>query len=746
VIPRIRFWASVCIALLVAAAAFAQEGGLTVHGTILDANGAPVSGAMVGVKGTGLHATTGEDGSFSLTLPAAGSYVLTVGRIGYAPQERAIQAPTEETLALTLVAAPLQMKPVDIHGSWSLTRAKGFALPMDDLSGDRLRNGATVSLAQAIEGLAGVHNLHTGEQIGKPVIRGMTGPRVLTLDDGMRLEDYSWSEEDGPSVDARLADRVEVVRGPASVLYGSDALGGVVNAIPRSVFSDSPEGESRHFGYEAYGSSNNTEFGGALLAEKRGAKSGWRAFLIGRKAEDFKTPDGKLENTGFGAGNGELMWGTRSDRSSLTARYARYGGEFKLLEAGDSAAGGGGGEEEEGPERKASDDRVQLTWTGLLSGLNLEARGQWQHHSLIEMADEADSAGIIVKGTESEQFNLALSTISSEILAHHGSGRVQGTLGLSGRTQTNDTKGPIALVPDADVKAGGAFLLERFEFGKLAILGGVRGDFQEIHAESNEDLGTTEQKRDYRQLSGSAGLVYALSGGCSLRGNVGRAWRAPTLFELFTNGPHLAESRFEIGDSTLSPESGVEFDAGFRIDRARFRGELTGFYSKIQDFIYLTPTGTFVGPLRVFRHQQADATMKGGEASADVKAGGGVSVHARLDYTRGQNDDLDEPLPLIPPLHGTFGLSRAFRSATAGAELEFASKQTELSSFDVPTAGYALLNLEGGFRPSLGGARLRVDLRVHNVLDQPYRDYLSRYKEFALDPGRNVTVRISSGI
>lgn len=742
-IPRIlsKALVSTCFAMLLAAAAYAQPGSLTVHGKILDGSGAPVSGAMVAVKGTSLHATTGEDGSFTLEFPSAGAYVLTLGRIGYAPQQSSIQVPAETEQTFTLVAAPLPMKPVDVHGSWSLTRAKGFALPMDDLSGDRLRNGATVSLAQAIEGLAGVHNLHTGQQIGKPVIRGMTGPRVLTLDDGMRLEDYSWSEEDGPSVDARLADRVEVVRGPASVLYGSDALGGVVNAIPRSVFAESEERTGKHFGYEAYGSSNNIEFGGAFLAEKREMKSGWRVFLVGRKAEDFKTPDGKLENTGYGAGNGEAMFGKRGDRNSFTARYARYGGEFKLLEAGDST--GGGGEEGGGPERKAGDDRVQLSFTQLAGGLNLEARGQWQHHSLIEVAD---SMG--VKGTESEQFNLGLNTISTELLAHHGHGRVQGTLGLSGRTQKNDTKGPEPLVPDADVKAGGAFLLERFEFGKLAILAGGRGDFQEIHAESNADLGTTEQKRDYRQLSGSAGAVYQLSGGCSLRGNVGRAWRAPTLFELFTNGPHLAESQYEIGDSTLSPEGGVEFDAGLRVDRARFRGELSGFYSKIQDFIYIAPTGAFVGPLRVFRHQQADATLKGGEASADVKAGGNVAVHARLDYTRGQNDDLDEPLPLIPPLHGVFGLSRAFDSGStrAGAELEFASRQTELSPDDVPTAGYALFNLEGGFQPKLGGMNLRVDLRVHNVLDQPYRDYLSRYKEFALDPGRNVTVRVSSGI
>jgi len=199
------------------------------RGRIVDANGAPVAGAVLEIKGTKLRTTSDEDGAYQVELPP-GSYTLGVKRIGYSAEERRIRVPGPETegegLNLTLAPAPVPMRPVEIAGTWSLLHARGFALPVADLSGDRLRNGATVSLARAIEGLAGVHDLHTGEQIGKPVIRGMTGPRVLVLDDGLRLEDYSWSEEDGPSIDARLAQRVEVVRGPASVLFGSDALGG----------------------------------------------------------------------------------------------------------------------------------------------------------------------------------------------------------------------------------------------------------------------------------------------------------------------------------------------------------------------------------------------------------------------------------------------------------------------------------------------------------------------------------------
>jgi len=748
---RLSLFAVVLCALLAASSTHAQAPGNPIlRGRITDATGAPVAGAVLEIKGTRLRATSGEDGSYRIEV-RPGSYTLVVKRIGYAPEERKITVPGPETegegLDLTLASAPVPMEPLEIAGTWSLIHARGFALPVADLSGDRLRNGATVSLARAIEGLAGVHDLHTGEQIGKPVIRGMTGARVLVLDDGLRMEDYSWSEEDGPSIDARLADRVEVVRGPASVLFGSDALGGVANAIPRSVFADTPEQAGSHFGQEAYLSSNNLEFGGAFLAERRDTGFGWRVFGLGRKGDDFKTPSGKLENTGFGAGNGEAMIGKRGASGSWTARYARYSGEFKLLEAGDSAAAGEGG----GPERKAGDDRVQLSTMRHVGGIRLEARGQWQRHSLIEVADEADSTGAPIPGSETEQFNLLLSTVSLELLAHHGKGRFSGTLGFSGQLQKNDTRGPIPMVPDADVRSSGVFALERVDLGRMSLLGGIRGDFREVQADSNAGLGLAAETRDFRELSGSLGAVYDLRNGCSLRANVGRAWRAPTLFELYTNGPHLAEERYEIGRRTLAPESGIEADAGLRIARARVSVELNGFYSHIRDFIYLAPTGAFQGPLRVYQHEQAKARLAGGEISADVKPGGSFTIHSRLDYTRGQNETLHEPLPLIPPLHGAVGLERGFRggslgASSAGLELELVAKQTRLSAFDVPTAGYALVNAEAGVRPNLGGRQLRIDLRVRNLADRPYRDYLSRYKEFALDPGRNVTLRITRGI
>jgi len=241
----------------------------------------------------------------------------------------------------------------------------------------------------------------------------------------------------------------------------------------------------------------------------------------------------------------------------------------------------------------------------------------------------------------------------------------------------------------------------------------------------------------------------------SLAANVGRAWRAPTLFELFSNGPHLGEARYEIGDAGLKPEAGTELDGTVRWQGARVRVELAGYRNSIGRFIYITPTDSFVhvtstDSLRVYRYRQADARLLGGEAALEVDVARPLTLRARADAVRGTNRATSEPLPLIPParvalgaeLHGS-GLRWAERVRLA-VEGEFVTRQTRLNPLDVPTAGYAVLNLEAGLDRPLGGGRgIRIDLAVRNVGNTAYRSFLSRYKEFALDPGRNLVLRLS---
>src|SRR5205823_3356338 len=617
-----------------------------------DSDGAPVPAATVLISELHRVATTGADGGFGLAGLPPGEYTVIVRHVGFAPfaREVAVRGPT--TLTVTLRRTPVWVEPVTITATGAPIAALGSPLSTAALSADGLRREQSVSLAHSLSRLPGVNALTTGAQIGKPVIRGLAGARVLVLANGNRLEDYSWSDEDGPSVDTRLAQRVEVIRGPASVLYGSDALGGVVNVIPAELPDANGGPRMIRTGFEVSGATNNAEVEAAARIEGASGAWAWRAFGIGRAAGSLHTPAGELDNTGFGALNGEAAVGRRGAGGSTTLRYTRYAGEFKLLEANEPPSGA----EEGGPERKLSDDRVQLAGDYRVGSLRLETRMQWQRHSLVEVSDTGTSpTGTPLEGTA---FDLLLNTTSLDVLAHHGAGSaVRGTVGVSGLYQTNETRGPIPLVPDARTRSAAAFVFEQATRGRWSVLAG------------------------------------------------GRA-------------------------------------------------ELAGYRNAIAHFIYITPTGSFVhvtpaDSLRVYRYAEADARLTGGEASLGIDLSTPLSLHGRFDAVRGTNRATDAPLPLIPPARVALGAElhgSAFRwadRARLAIDGEFVTRQTRLDSLDIPTTGYALLNVEAGLERPLWGRTIRIDVAVRNIANAAYRGFLSRYKEFALDPGRNVVLRVS---
>src|SRR5881275_3077399 len=610
--------------------------GDTLSGRVADPGGNPVAGATVTVVELHRVAVTRADGAYRFADLPPGRYTITVRGLGFAPVARDVAVRGATALSVTLTRTAIWVEPVTVTATRAPLAAGLSPLPTEALSEDRLRREQSVSLAQALANLPGINALTTGQQMGKPVIRGLTGPRVLVLEDGSRLEDYSWSDEDGPSVDARLAQRVEVIRGPASVLYGSDALGGVVNVIPEELPDANGGPRAMHTGFEISGASNNAELEGAARVEGASGGWGWRLFGIGRFANSLHTPAGELDNTGFSALSGEAAVGTRGPRGSTTLRYTRYGGEFKLLESEGPATGETGG-----PERRLSDDRVQVAGDYLLSGVRLETKAQWQRHSLIEVSDTGTSpGGAPLEGTA---FDLLLNTLTVDVLAHHTAGsRVRGTLGASGFYQTNDTRGRIPLVPAARAGAAAVFDFEEVGLGRVSVLAGGRVDVRRLAADANAALGRSDETRDYTALSGTLGVVYRPAAAVALTANLGRAWRAPTLFELFANGPHLGEARYEIGDPGLKPEAGTNMDVGVRWQGARVRVELAGYRNAIGRFIYITPTDSFVhvtptDSLRVYRYRQADARLLGGEAALEVDVARPLTLRVRADAVRGTN-------------------------------------------------------------------------------------------------------------
>jgi len=722
----------------------------TLRGRVVTPEGQPVAGADVVIAELDRRTRTASAGEFLFSRLPPGRITVVIRRPGYAPVVQQVELSGTAQLEIVLPEAAFELEPVVVTGAREPVTAQHSPLPVATLGGERVRREQSVSLAHMLESVAGVRALTTGGEIGKPVVRGLSGSRVLVAEDGSRLEDYAWSDEDGPSIDARLADRVEIVRGPASVLYGSDALGGVVNVIPEPLPDALDRSPFTRGSVEAYAASNNRELGGVLKFEGARQGLGWRAVVVGRGAEALHTPTGELENTGFASLNGQLAAGLRGTRGGATVRYTRYGGEFKLLEAQGPPPGVPEGQET-GPERKLSDDRVQVAGHLVAGTWRLETKAQWQRHWLQELADEQIPGGPPpIPGQETVQFDLLLNTATADILAHHSLGALRGTLGASGGWQDNETRGPVPVVPNARTASAAVYGLERYTRGRVSLVAGARADGRWLEAEANAALGNAQSRLSWGAVAADLGAVVEPIEGFGLSVNAGRGWRAPTLFELFAAGPRIGEARYEIGRGDLRPEISSNFDLGIRWERHWGRGAVNAFRNRISHYIYLAPTGQFVSGLRVYRHEQADAMLRGLEISAEIQPVTDVTLRARFDAVEGTNQLTQEPLPLMPPPRGSFEAeyqTTELRWATrlyVYGQWEHVWRQSRLSTFDVATEGYNLLHGGCGVEKRIARRPMRLELNVRNATNAAYRDFLSRYKEFALNPGRDLVVRVGT--
>ena len=724
----------------------------TLHGRVHDANGTPLAQVDVVVVDLQREVVTGADGAFHLETLPDGAHTLLFYRAGYAYHSEDVTLPGAGELTVSLPASSATLPPVVVTATRRPRPTLASPLPTAFLSGEALRTQTSLSLAHALEDLPGLRTVSTGAQIGKPMIRGMTGARVLVLDDGHRVDDYSWSDEDGPSIDPVLAERVEVVRGPASVLYGADAIGGVANVIAPALLT-ADRGESVWQGrLSTHVGSNSREGGGALTLEGARGTLGWRVAGAGRFAEALHTPDGELENTGFAAFTGDAALGLRGERGALSLRVAQYGGEFKLLEAGGQSVSEGTAEEE-GPERKANDQRVQLDGEWSAGDTRLEAKLQWQRHSLIELSDEApaDSSAGLREKKEQEAFNLLLNTVSLDLLAQHRLGRrIHGTAGVSGTVQSNDTRGPIPLVPDASALGAAVFVFEEARLGDWSLLGGVRADHQTISADANADLDLAADDRDWSQISGDAGVVFRPLRALAFSANAGLAWRAPTLFELYANGPQIAEARYLLGDATLAAERALDLDLGVRWESPRVRAEASLYWNRVDDFVGLYPTADSLAALRVWEYRGTDATLSGAELGLHGQVTPLLGLGGRVDLVRGQDENAGAPLPLIPSLRGALSADLTWstlswaRRARLAVELEMVADKDRLAPEETRTGGYSLLGGEAGVERAAFGRDWDLRLRVSNALNRRYRDFLSRYKDFADNPGVDLSLRLAT--
>ncbi|MDX1566362.1 MAG: TonB-dependent receptor [Longimicrobiales bacterium] len=734
---------TVLFAAPVPAASQGTEG--IIRGRVLDQGFEPLSGVQVEIVDLARSATTAGDGTFRIEEVPAGRYVVRAEtETRGTAVERIVVAPGQE------VEVTLELNPA-FHLDQLVVTASPTARTQEELfqaaralSGRELRSRVESSLGETVANEPGVNASFFGPASSRPIIRGLGGDRVRVLESGIGTGDASNTSPDhAVSVETQSAERIEIVRGPATLLYGSSAIGGVVNVmdgrIPDEVPPEGIRGELRAQG--------GTVADEGVISGELGAGLGSWAFHgsgVYRDAESYEIPGAAEEVHAGEPVDPDAPVGLVPNTGLETSRFAGgaswvgTGGYFGVSYSGyDSDYGVPGHHHEEpapSPGPAPEEEPVSID----MEQRRVDARGQWRFGGLLR----AVRARLGV--SDYEHVELEGSIPGTRFTNDQWEGRLEvqhGLLGLEGAAGIQLLNrdfaaiGEEAFVPPNTTDLFGLFLFEEADLGDVSVQLGGRFE----HQESAEQTGGFET--DYQGLSASAGVNWQTSDALSLALSLSRSVKLPTAEELFSDGPHAATQAFEIGDRSLTEEVGWSTDATVHVHGEGVEAQLTGFVTTFDDFIFQRFTGTEQDGLPVLQYDQADALFTGFEAQADVELlhRGTSHLVAELwsDYVRAELTGPNEPLPRIPPLRVGAGLRYEGPPWNGAVRVRRVTEQDRVAAFEEPTHGYTMVEAEVGYRLLLDGWLHEVVLQGRNLTNAEARNHVSLLKELAPLPGRD---------
>ncbi|MBI3364768.1 MAG: TonB-dependent receptor [Ignavibacteriae bacterium] len=715
----------------------------TLTGTVSDEQGNPLANVNVMIPALQLQTGTTDCGKYEFSKLSPGIYTIEFYSIGYEKETRTIQlTSSDNTQDVVLRASPLELPAVTVTAKPQPTGINNSAQPVSVLEGRELDSKRGQSVTQSIEALPGVSTFSRGPLSMKPVIRGLTSQRVVVAVNGMRHDSQQWDDEQSPEIDALDVERIEVLRGPNSVLFGSDALGGVVNVItqdPRmSGIGSSPLSGSLLLN----GFSNNRQAAGGLTLYGSNSAIEYKGQFSARHTDDIMMPEGALRNSGASEVNGSGLFGTTQEWGTLKLQCSHFGQEIHISPDPEQL------EEEPdlAPQQNITHDKVYVSYNVPISISRLEINGTWQGSKRSEFEDEDKAEA------DSAQVQLHLSTVSVDVKVHHATiGTIFGTVGASIMSQKNETLGLEPLIPGFNQLNFAGYIYEELPLSPVNFSVGLRFDSRRLEVDENDDLGVQKQTRNYTAVTGTAGIVWHATEPISFALNVGRGWRSPIAEELFINGADEGSIRFKIGNVNLEPEESFNLDLLARYASPRFSVEASAFHNRISRYIFLSPTAE-VDPASGFTkyiQSQANATLGGGELTLYTAASNHLILHAGFDWVLGKNEETNTWLPMIPANRLKAGLKLTepsldfLHNPYIAVNTRVALNQERIDPFESQTGGYSLFDVGFGGEISIGSNMLKVDCAVDNILDKAYFDHLSRYKDYGLNPGRNVSVKIS---
>jgi iron complex outermembrane receptor protein len=613
-------------------------------------------------------------------------------------------------------------------------------------------------ISKSISKLPGVSIVSTGPGISKPSIRGLSYDRVVVYSQGVRLENQQWGDEHGIGVSTSGINSIEVIKGPSYVLYGSDAMGGVLYIEPERYSNDFSVDYMGFYNSNYNGITNNLGIKGS---------SGKFSYLARANMVDnqsFSTPDGEVENTWFKENDIQAGLKYETEKFSSDLRLSMNFSELGLphMEEGHDDHDDHDDHDEEGHDdhdEEGHEDHYQelshttLTWVNTFDlgndhelnvtlGRQLNDRKEFGGHEEEEGHDDHEEEGHDDHDEEGHEgheegeaeLDMELSTNTLDIsLVMPQSENLNLTIGANILSQENKNFGHEELIPDAEKKDFGLYALGQITMENGAALLGVRYDNRSI----SSDMGSA----DFSNFNGSVGIKRDFKNS-SLRFNIGSGYRAPNLIELFADGVHHGTFRYEKGNVSLVAEKSFQTDISFDINNEDSSVSFNLFYNDISDYIYISPSRDRMDGFAVFNYMQQDSELYGGEISFDKKTGfDWLSYNTSLEYIFAESAD-GEALPFISPLTFNQVFNIDF-SSNYSFEIDFLAKakQGRVSMFEEETDGYSILNLSGNWMTSFLENDLNIFWSVNNVFDKEYYDHLSRFKTAGIEEmGRNISV------
>jgi iron complex outermembrane receptor protein len=719
---RVSFVPFVILGLFSLPALAQSSTSATVRGTVtLGDSGKPVHNVMITVLQLKRTVSTDEDGRYEITGLQPSKYDI-VAQLDRVPDvvRSADLTRGDATVDFQIQLSRLREE-VTITATGTEQAVSTSIQSVEVLGSIDLAKKSPVSLGEALDGELGVAKRSFGPGTARPVLRGFDGDRVLVLQDGGRVGGLGFQSGDhAEPIDVLTVERVEIVKGPATLLYGSNAIGGVVNTISGH---DSP-----HKGMTGYvtgvGGTNGSQAGGS-----GGFEFGTERWLFwgnggGQRSGDYETPIGVIENSFSREGSAAAGFGFYPTKGFFSFNYnfnkRRYGipvdpndPEAEVVELN--------------PRRQSVEFRG-----GFRENKSFVSAGtfsvQYNNYTHSEIESETGEIGTAFKNN---------TLLYQGLFDQRKQGQLSGRFGFWGMHRDFSATGEEALAPPTKQNAFAVYGVETLDIERVSFQFGGRVENNRYNPEATDARGVLPE-RTFTGFSGAAGLRVRTWNGGALVANYSHSYRAPSLEELYNLGPHRGNVAFEIGDPNLTRELGDGLDFGVRHSSKRLRVEANGFYYNIRDFIFLAPTGDVEDGLTVAEYDQGNARYTGVEARFETELHPAVWLNLGLDYVNAELTSGNTPLPRIPPLRGRVGLEIRYKGLLLNPEIIMANHQDRLFPTETRTAGYATANLSGSYLLSHGHTAHILSFNFFNMGDTLYRNHLSFIKDFAPEMGRGV--------